>query len=239
MGIQTSFENTFSSFWYISRSKAAKSYEGSIFNLLRNLHTILHSICTSLQLSPQCRKVPTSPHRCWIFSYTQTHTHTDTHTHNPNGCNGVAHGGFDLYFFDDSWCWTSFHILTSYLYILLGEMPSLPSHWFSAIWLWLPLCFFSICVCAYGKNTAWYCPTCNWYSVPFFHRHISCFILKRLYFIDFKFMDHFFSSVLNLLVPVSESCISNIVFFHIFFISRCCMVFFSTIYFSHYAHVAF
>ena len=54
------------------------------------------------------------------------------------------------------------------------------------------LCVSSVYVCVLMQNTAWYCPTCNWYSVPFFHRHISCFILKRLYFIDFKFIDHFF-----------------------------------------------
>jgi len=184
MGLQVSFENTaFSYFWYIPRSKTARSYEGSIFNFLRNLHTILSSICTSLQSCLQFRKVPTSPHPCWnlLFSL-YTHTHTHTHTHYPNGCNVVAHGGFDLYFFDGSWCWVFFHILTSYLYILFGEMSSLPSHWFSAIWLWFLLCVSSVYVCVLVQNPAWYCHMCNWYSAPFFHRHISCFILKRLYF---------------------------------------------------------
>ena len=81
--------SVFNSFRYIIGSGITESHGNSMFNFLRDHHTVFHSGCTILHFHQQCTRVLISPHPC-NSCYFQFGGFFFYYNNQPNGCEVVC-----------------------------------------------------------------------------------------------------------------------------------------------------
>ena len=96
-----------------SRRRITGAYGSSIFNYLRKLCTISHSLLYQFTFPLAVHKgfFPTaSLQHLFVFLIITIVTSVSW-----------SHGGFDLLFPVDYWCWAPFHVLVGYLYVFFWK----------------------------------------------------------------------------------------------------------------------